>query len=166
VARSLPSCFEAEAHLKLRAVLSVASIVAVEAMGTGVAGASSTPTEYFTAVSTSATANSATVVAAGPISATGTDMQLGAHRDNFVFPNGTLTIRHEPTTDKQTFDGRTCVGTFTETGTYVIARGTGAYGHVTGSGTYKVNAIFQGCDKNAPPTSFVQTVMAHGPLTL
>jgi hypothetical protein len=151
--------------LKFRALLGLASVAAVGVMGTGIAGAS-TPTEYFTAVSTSPTATAATVVAAGPISASGTDVVLGAHRDKFVFPAGTLTIRHEPLTEKQTFDSRTCVGTFTETGTYVISRGTGAYAHVTGSGRYKAYAIFQGCDKSAPPTSFVQTITAHGPLTL
>ena len=151
--------------MKLRALLSLASIVAVGAMGTGVAGASSTPTEYFTAVQTSAT-GPVTVVAAGPISATGTNKNLGAHRGTFVFPDGSVTIRHEPLTDSQTFDLRTCTATFSETGTYVIQRGTGAYAHVTGSGTYKVSAIETGCDPSQPPTSFEQTIMAHGPLTL
>jgi hypothetical protein len=66
--------------VKLRALLclaAIASIVAVGAIGTGVAGASQ-PSEYFTVVSTSPDASGATVVAAGPISATGTDMQIGA----------------------------------------------------------------------------------------
>jgi hypothetical protein len=151
--------------LKFRVLLSMASIVAVGAMGTGVAGASSTPTEYFTAVATSET-GPVTVVAAGPISATGTDIVLGRHRDNFVFPDGTLTVRHEPLTNSQKFDRRTCTFTFTETGTYVITRGTGAYAHVTGSGRYKVLAVGTGCDQNQPLTSFVQTIQAHGPLTL
>lgn len=151
--------------MKLRVLLSVASIVAVGAMGTGVAGASSTATEYFTAAQTSVSGPQ-TVVAAGPISATGTDVQVGRHRDNFVFPHGTLTIRHEATTTSQTYDGRTCVGTHSETGTYVIAKGTGAYAHATGSGRYKVSVIFQGCDQSQPPTSFSLVVQAHGPLTL
>jgi hypothetical protein len=151
--------------LNLRVLVSLASIVAVGVLGAGVAGASQ-PIEYFTAVSTSPSASSATIIAAGPISATGTDTQLGAHRDNFVFPAGTLTIRHEQQTDSQTFDSRTCVGTFTETGTYDISHGTGAYAHVTGSGHYKVYAIFQGCDKSAPPTEFFQSIEAHGPIFL
>ena len=151
--------------MKFRVLLSMASIVAVGAMGTGVAGASSTPTEYFTAVATSET-GTVTVVAAGPISATGTDIVLGRHRDNFVFPNGTLTVRHEPLTHSQKFDRRSCTFTFTETGTYVITRGTGAYVHVTGSGRYKVSVLFQGCDQSQPPTSFSLVIQAHGPLTL
>jgi hypothetical protein len=150
--------------VKLRAMLCLGAIVAVGAMGTGVAGASQ-PTEYFTAVQTSIDGPQ-TVTAAGPIAATGTDTQIGAHRDNFVFPAGTLTIRHEPQTTSQKFDGRTCVGTFTETGTYVIARGTGAYKHVTGSGHYKVNGIFQGCDPTAPPQTFTIIIQAHGPIFL
>ena len=93
-------------------------------------------------------------------------MQLGTHRDDFVFPDGTLKVRHQKVTQRQTFDSRTCVATFTETGTYVITRGTDAYAHATGSGRYKVVGIIQGCDENAPPTSFSVTIQAHGPLTL
>jgi predicted lipoprotein with Yx(FWY)xxD motif len=83
-----------------------------------------------------------------------------------VFPNGTLTVRHEPQTKSQSFDGRTCVGTYSETGTYDITKGTGMYKHVTGSGHYKVSAVFQGCAKNAPPMAFSQVIQAHGPLFL
>ena len=151
--------------MKLRALLSLASILAVGAMGTGVAGASSTPTEYFTATQTSESGPQ-TVVAAGPISATGTDVVLARHRDSFVFPDGTLTVRHEPLTTSQTFDGRTCTFTFSETGTYVIAKGTGAYARATGSGRYKVSGVVQGCDRSQPPTSFSLVIQAHGPLTL
>ena len=150
--------------MKVRALLCVAAVATVGAMGTGVAGAS-TSTEYFTSTQTSVTGPQ-TVVAAGPISATGTDTVLARHRDSFVFPDGTLTVRHEPLTQKQTFDSRTCVGTFAETGTYVITRGTGDYTHVTGSGTYKVNGVIQGCDRSAPPTSYSVIIQAHGPLTL
>jgi hypothetical protein len=151
--------------MKLRVLLSVASVVAVGAMGTGVAGASSTPTEYLTATQTSAS-GPMTVVAAGPISATGTDVQSGRHRDDFVFPDGTLTVRHEPLTQRQTYDGRTCTGTFSETGTYVVAKGTGAYAHATGSGRYKVSGVFAGCDPSQPPTAYSVVIQAHGPLTL
>jgi hypothetical protein len=156
---------EQEATLKFRVLLSLASIVAVGALVPGMAGASSTPTEYFTAVATSVS-GPATVVAAGPISATGTSTKVSAHLGDFVFPDGTLTIRHEPVTDSQTFDSRTCTGTFTETGTYVIARGTGAYVHVTGSGRYKVFGTQTGCNPSQPPTSSSQVIQAQGPLAL
>jgi hypothetical protein len=151
--------------LRFRVLLSLVSIVAVGAMGTGVAGASSTPTEYFTATQTSAEGPQS-VVAAGPISAVGTDVQVGRHRDDFVFPDGTLTIRHETLTHSEKLDARTCVYSFSETGTYVIAKGTGAYGHVTGSGRFKVSGVIQGCDHGQPPTSFSLIIQAHGPVTL
>jgi hypothetical protein len=154
-----------EAIVKLRVLLSLAAIAAVGLMGTGVAGASPQPNEYFTSIQTSANGPQ-TITAAGPISATGTDVQLGAHRDNFVFPAGTLTVRHEPQTTSQKFDSRTCVGTFTETGTYDISNGTGAYKHVTGSGHYKVSGVIQGCDPNAPPMVFTVIIQAHGPIFL
>jgi hypothetical protein len=154
--------------VKRRAAFSLVAVFAIGVVGAGVASAGATPgpTEYFTATSTSASGDSATVVASGPISATGTDMQLGVHRDNFVFPDGTLTIRHEPLTRSQKFDSRTCTFTYTETGTYDISHGTGSYAHVTGYGKYKVFAVGTGCDPNEPPTSFSQTIQAHGPLTV
>jgi hypothetical protein len=151
--------------MKMRALLSVAAIAAVGTMGTGVAGASSTPTERFTVWQTSFE-EPGTVVAAGPISATGTDEVLTNHKDNFVFPDGTIQVRHFPTTTKETYDGTTCVGTYSETGNYVIAKGTGAYARATGSGRYKVKAFFQGCDQTQPPTSFSQVIQAQGPLSL
>jgi hypothetical protein len=145
--------------LKLRALLSLASIVAVGAMGTGVAGAS-TPIEYFTISGTSSTAVP-TVVAAGPISATGTS----SHRV-LTFPDGTVKVRPTTLTKSQTFDSRTCTFTFSSTGVYVIVGGTGAYAHVSGSGHFKQFAVGTGCDPKAPPTSFSEVIQAHGPLTL
>jgi hypothetical protein len=129
------------------------------------AGASSAPIEHFTAVSTSVNGPT-TVVAAGPIAAAGTDVESGHHRGVFSFPDGTLTIKHQAVTGRQTFDSRTCVFTDSQTGTYTIVKGTGAYAHVSGSGDFKSLVIGQGCDRNQPPTSFVLTIAAHGPLTL
>jgi hypothetical protein len=129
------------------------------------ASASPTPTQHFMSVQTSIDGPQ-TVVAAGPVSGTGTDTQLSNHRDQFVFPNGTLTVRHESGSVKQTFDAATCVGTVSETGTYVIARGTGVYAHATGSGSYKAFVLFQGCSHDEPPESFAFTIVGHGPLTL
>jgi hypothetical protein len=129
------------------------------------ASAASGPIEHFTGIQTSIDGPQ-TVTAAGPIAASGTDTQLGARRDTFVFPAGTLTVRHELQTDTEKFDARTCVGTFVQTGTYVIQRGTGAYAHVTGSGHFRATGVFQGCDHNAPPESVVIIIQAQGPIFL
>jgi len=151
----------------MKAALSVAAIGAIATMGigAGAAGASAGPTQYFT-ISSSSESAVPTVVASGPISANGTDTIVRRHLDDFVFPEGTVSVRHEPLTNSQSFDDRTCTFTFRESGTYSITRGTGAYAHATGSGKYKVLVIASGCDRNEPPTSFSQTIQAHGPITL
>jgi hypothetical protein len=153
--------------LRLRALVSLAAIAAVGAIGvgTGTAGASTTATEYFTASQTSFDGPT-TVVAAGPISATGTDIAESNHRDRFVFPQGDLIVKHWATSSHDAFDPATCVGTHSERGTYTIVRGSNAYRGVSGSGRYKVFVTFQGCDPNQPPTSFALVILAHGPLTL
>jgi hypothetical protein len=151
--------------MKLRALLSVGAIAAMGMTGTGVAGASSTPTQYFTAMATSFD-ESPTLVASGPISAIGTDKELTNHRANFVFPDGTLVVKHYDIASKDTYDRTTCVGTHSETGAYTIARGTGAYAHATGSGHYKFLGVFQGCEHDEPPTSVSIVIQAHGPLDL
>jgi hypothetical protein len=131
----------------------------------GVAGASAPPIEHFTAVQTSVNGPQ-TVVAAGPISATGTDVESSNRKGQFSFPDGTLTVKHQTVTSRQTFDSRTCVFTDSETGTYTIIGGTGAYAHVSGSGQFKTLIVGQGCERNQPPTSFVLTISAHGPISV
>jgi hypothetical protein len=151
--------------MKLRALLSVGVIAAIGMMGTGVAGAASTSTQYFTSMSTSFE-GPGTLVASGPISATGTEVDVTNHRANFVFPQGTLVIKHYDITSKDTYDRATCVGTHSESGSYVVTRGTGAYAHATGSGHYKFLGVFQGCEHDQPPTSVSLVIQGHGPLDL
>jgi len=91
---------------------------------------------------------------------------LGRHRDDFVFPDGTLHIRHQEISQHQKFDADTCVGRFWEKGTYAVTGGTGAYENVSGSGRYTVTGVIQGCDRHQPPTSFSVVIQAQGPLTL
>jgi hypothetical protein len=129
------------------------------------AGASSIPTQYFTAVQTSENGPQ-TVTAVGPISATGTAAGLGSHRGQFVFPDGSVFVKNYPTWSRQTQDVKNCVFTFSERGTYTISKGDGAYAHAFGSGTYKALVVGKGCDHNKPPTSFILTIQGHGPLSL
>jgi hypothetical protein len=152
-------------NLKLRALVGLVAIAAVGAIGSGTAGASTTATQYFTASQTSVD-GPITVVASGPIAATGTDLVETNHRDRFVFPQGDVIVKHEATSSRESFDPETCVGTFSERGRYTVVRGSNAYRGVSGSGRYKAFAIFQGCDPNEPPTSFALVILAHGPLTL
>jgi hypothetical protein len=129
------------------------------------AGAASAPIQHFVAVQTSLDGPT-TVVAAGPISANGTDVEATNHRGQFTFPDGTLTVKHQVVSGKQTFDSRTCVFTNSESGTYTIVKGTGAYAHASGSGVYKAFVIGQGCVRDQPPTSFAFTIQGQGPLSL
>src|SRR6476646_1233338 len=144
VGRALRCLRQGRNNVRLRALLSLAAIIAVGATGVGVAGASTTPTEYFTATQTTFDGPT-TVVAAGPISATGTDNALGRHRDDFGFPDRALHIRHQAISQHQKFDADTCVGRFWEKGTYAVTGGTGAYENVSGSGRYNVTGVIQGC---------------------
>ena len=61
--------------LKLRVLTSLVAIAAVGAIGTSTAGASTTATQYFTIVQTSLDGPQS-VIAVGPISATGTDIAV------------------------------------------------------------------------------------------
>ena len=61
--------------MKVRAFLGLIAVGVFAAGGAATAGAASTPTEYVTLTQTSIDSGQ-TVVAAGPISATGTDVEV------------------------------------------------------------------------------------------
>jgi hypothetical protein len=105
-----------------------------------------------------------TVVASGAINAVGEDVVISDTEDQFVFPDGTLTIIHAPVRSKEHFNEHTCTASFKETGTYVISEGTGQYEGVTGSGTYRVAGRFQSDCESEPTGSF--TITARGSINL
>jgi hypothetical protein len=105
-------------------------------------GAGSSGPQNFTLISQSE--NSQTVMASGVINAVGRDVVVSDTVDRFVFPDGALRIRHTPKHSTQRFDPQTCIGHFTETGTFTVVSGTGAYQGATGSGTYRVEGAFFG----------------------
>ena len=75
----------------------------------------------------------------GPIHAKGKDKVLGPRKDRFVFPNGTVLLRHKPSAPGQdTFDEKTCYFKFVERGTWRVTDGTGAYNGASGHGRYRV----------------------------
>jgi hypothetical protein len=147
----------------------------VVALGIGVLGivgaspavAANCPTEHFLGVNTSTADNAPSPVSAtGPIHALGIDTELSDTKDRFAFPKGSLIIVHKAKHDTQSGDPKTCTGGFTETGTYTIASGTGAYKHAHGHGTYAIAGYFIGCDQNKPPLVSSVILKASGPLAL
>ena len=114
--------------MKLRLVLVplIAAIVGV----VGIQGtASSTPLtkQNFTLTSDNIEIPGGTVVASGAINATGEDVAISDTEDQFVLPDGTLTIVHARVRGKEDFNPNTCTGTIREAGDYVISQGTGHY---------------------------------------
>ena len=131
-----------------------ASVVAVGAVAVVWAGAASggTGSQRF---SISGGNNGGSVYASGPISGSGRDVVLGENADRFVFANGSVLVSHSATSQNQSFDPRSCLGRFTESGTYQLVSGKGAYKGVTGSGTYSARGTSRGCDPNARARYFV-----------
>lgn len=121
-------------------------------------------TEHFLILQTSEV-GSPPVIGTGPIHAAGTDVQVNDTRDRFVFPKGAVKIRHKAKASHESFDPKTCLGTFTERGVYKVTGGTRAYSHATGHGTYNVKGYFFGCTENDPSNVLSVTIHARGPLS-
>jgi hypothetical protein len=93
-----------------------------------------------------------TVVASGAINAEGQDVVVSDYQDNFVFPDGTLTVYHAPVHYQDHFDEATCTDSFRETGRYVIPSGTNQYEGYSGSGEYRVSGHFDNACEGQTPT--------------
>jgi len=111
-----------------------ASLVAVGAVALVWAGSATgaTGSQRFTI---SGSDNGGHVYASGPISGSGHDVVLGQNADRFVFPAGSVLVSHHATSMNDNFDPRSCLDRFTESGTYSLSSGTGAYKGVSGSGS-------------------------------
>lgn len=137
-----------------------ASVVAVGAVAVVWAGTASgtTGSQRF---SISISGTSGPVYASGPISGSGTDIEFNRGRragtDKFVFPAGNVFVSHNATSQNQSFDPRSCLTQFTESGTYQLTSGTGAYRGVTGSGTYSARGTSRGCDPKTATSRFFIT---------
>jgi hypothetical protein len=151
--------------MQFRRVLVPLAVAALGGLGLG-GPTSATPLtkQNFTLTSDIDEEDVRTVVASGAINASGQDVVISDTEDQFVFPDGTLTVIHVPVRGKEHFNERQCSGTFRERGTYVISEGTGLYEGATGSGTYRVVASFDGnCED--PPSGTV-TITARGTINL
>lgn len=151
--------------MKLRRVLVAMAVATVGVVGTeGATSAAPITRQNFTLTSDISEEGGGTVVASGAINATGDDVVVSDTEDQFVFPNGTLTVIHAPVRSNEHFSDKTCKGSFRETGRYVINEGTGQYEGVTGSGTYRVVGRIQDGCSDPPEGSF--TITARGSINL
>jgi hypothetical protein len=105
------------------------------------------------------------VIANGPIHAQGKDVSISNNRDRFVFPKGSLLIWHKAKTSHQSFDPKTCLGTFSESGVFKVVGGSGRYDDATGHGKYTLHGYAVGCAQNKPPKVFQLTIDATGPIS-
>jgi len=149
--------------------LLAAAIVAVAGMvGLAAPASAATGTQHFLIIQRDDPA--ATVVANGPITASGQSFEAqNANFGVFVFPGGTVEAVHPETSSHFSFNPKTCVGTVTFTGTYRLRHGTGIYSGVSGSGTYSGRGTFisahtaTGCSRQ---TSSIVIINATGTTTL
>ena len=157
------------------------AIIAASAAATVVSGgmalasthSATTGTESFQMMTTSGTSRSASVIARGVFTAPGVDHEN--HRNNtatFVFPTGTVRLKHSAGTGQQAFNPKTCLLTVNFHGTYKITGGTGSYAGITGRGNYKLNILGIGqrsggkCSQSKAPRAYRQVINASGPVTL
>jgi hypothetical protein len=115
------------------------------------------------------------VQARGVFDRSGTDTRRNSS-DVLRFGNGKLVVAHPNsgiTGGSRDFDPTTCRYTFTQTGTYSIKFGTGAYAGATGHGHYSVtgSGLAQrnpdgSCNFDSQPVSEKSVVHAHGPFFL
>jgi hypothetical protein len=106
-----------------------------------------------------------TVVATGAINAEGQDVVVSDTQDNFVFPDGTLTVYHAVVRSKDRFDQEECTDSFWETGRYVISSGTGQYEGFSGSGEYRAAGHVENACEGQTPTGGYK-VWARGSINL
>jgi hypothetical protein len=136
-----------------RVAASVVAVGAAAVLWAGSAGAT-TGSQRF---SISGSNTGGHVYASGPIAGSGRDIVLGPNADKFVFQKGSVTVSHHATSQNQTFDPRTCLTKFNESGTYSIVSGSGAYRGATGSGTYTARGTTRGCNEKTATTRYFVT---------
>jgi hypothetical protein len=128
-------------------------------------------TEHFQLMSTSATSNTASVIASGVFTAGGLD-HMGSKVDTLVFSNGSFKIAHSKGTGTPKLNPKTCLFTLNLHGTIALSGGTGAYKGISGKGTYQLSELAilarsgGKCTMNKPPTSVQVLIKATASVTL
>jgi len=152
--------------VSVTAVLGGASLAAASAR-TAVSG-----TEHFQFMTTSATSKTSSIIATGVFTAGGTSTDTSNTTATVKFPNGTFVITHSKGTGTVNFNPKTCLLKGNLKGTYKLGSGTGAYAHLSGSGTFQVSVLGVGaksggkCSQTLPLVAFQQVIRASGPVSL
>lgn len=132
----------------MKKLIGVATGIALGVVGLAGPAAAQTSggnNENFTVIFSGSGNAPGQVIATGAFNGVGKDVQLGgenSNRDKFVFPGGTLFASETDNGGTQSFNPTSCVGKFTDSGTFTITRGTGEFKGVTGSGTYRLKGTF------------------------
>jgi len=115
----------------------------------------------------------APVIATGLFTAGGRDHVVSNNVDKFVFPKGTITVRHSNSKGPQSFNPRTCLLRINQHGTYKILSGTGAYAGITGHGGYRLTILAVAargangkCTMKKRPAAIELEIQARGPASL
>jgi hypothetical protein len=128
-------------------------------------------TENFQLMSTSATSNTASVIASGVFTAGGVD-HMGSKVDTLVFSNGSFKVAHSKGTGTPKLNPKTCLFTLNLHGTIALSGGTGAYKGISGKGTYQLNELAilarsgGKCTMKKPPTSVQVLIKATASVKL
>jgi hypothetical protein len=164
--------------LGLASVLAATGAVALSALPAASAAPAHTRpaasgTEHFQLMSTNGDTNRAPVIATGLFTAGGRDHVVNNSIDKFVFPNGTVTVKHSQSKGPQSFNPRTCLLRVNQHGTYKILSGTGAYARITGHGGYHLTILAVAargangkCTMKKRPAAIELEIQARGPASL
>ncbi len=132
--------------------------------GAATASASS-GTEHF-ALTQTAVSGPETVVAIGPLTATGRASFLSNTKDLYSFKQGAIIVIHHVTKDSQHYNPKTCVYVEHQQGSYTVRGHSGAYAHARGSGTYRGLIIAHSCNPNTNPDTWSLVVEGTGQLSV
>jgi hypothetical protein len=155
-----------EEDLMKRALVFAGATTGAVLLSAGSAFAASGPQSFTLTGSGNRNPN---IVASGVIHGQAQDRPVTNTQDHFVFPDGSLTVNHNSTSQHQGPQVG-CVFWYRENGTYQLGGGTGAYTGASGGGTYQLMDVFfakptpNGCSNHAGSNLLV--IHAHGTTTL
>jgi hypothetical protein len=124
--------------------------------------------ERIQIMSTSTTSASSSVIASGVFTAAGHAKVGNTPVTKLVFPRGIVKISHKPARSGHHFSPRTCLNVITQSGTYKLLSGTGAYAGVSGHGTFRLGLMFIAarvhgqCSSAKPPVAEQEVLQLTG----